>query len=348
MTIITTAAGYGEVPYGSAEGYGNPAARGNSGWEVSIQRGTHYIGTESTILRSQFFGFQTKIALYNTTNLRILCRFPSRGSDAITGGTNQWGEAIGHGLNWVATSTEPSATNDFDISNVNTDIVEQYWRTASGVTDPVLICDTEVAGVFVDTMAILGSNITTSATVAFDGSNDPTFTSVPFTTAVSPESDGDMVYISPNIPLASYRFWRIRISDGTNPDGFVKIGAIVFGESDIFHGECFVDRVTWTPTNYTDSIQTEGETNVQNDRGVKNKLGLTFKNLDFNRSNYTTIKSVFEYARTVLKCLYVPTPEYPKRFMIFGKLTRIPVETHNAKGEDADYVDFNIEVDEAK
>jgi hypothetical protein len=73
-----------------------------------------------------------------------------------------------------------------------------------------------------------------------------------------------------------------------------------------------------------------------------------FKSWEFSSSDYAAMQDVFTTARTVLKCLWIPTPEFPKRFMIFGKMNRIPKQIHNALSEQADYVDFSVEVDEAK
>jgi len=65
------------------------------------------------------------------------------------------------------------------------------------------------------------------------------------------------------------------------------------------------------------------------------------------------MRDMFRRERTVLKCLWIPTPdpdnqEYSARFAMFSKLAQIPVESHNHKGGDADYVTFSIELDESK
>jgi hypothetical protein len=127
----------------------------------------------------------------------------------------------------------------------------------------------------------------------------------------------------------------------------LQIGTIVFGSSIIFQGECFVDQVTRSTKHFSDKIETEGFTNVSNDRALKYAVGLDFRSLRYNRGNYNNIRGVFDFARTSLKCLWIPTPQYPQRFAVFGKLASIPVETHNVKGETLDFVDFSIELDES-
>lgn len=347
MTFVLDEKGYGWFPYGTVP-YGSGAMTATGGFQVEVTRVFPATGFQATALRATARGFQARVALYNINRLRIMCDFPSRGRRVTTGGNNSWGNPDGAGLNWLASSTEASATNDFDASNLNTDIVEEYWRSAAGVvTGITLDCDTEVTGIFVDTMAMLNCNITSSATINFQAANVSNFGTILFSTSVTPQLDGDNVYISPELPVTQYRYWRIEINDPTNPDGFVRVGTVVFGSAVIFSGECFVDRVSFAKVNYTDSVRTEGQTNVQNDRGIKKKLRLTFRSLDFNLSNFANISDVFTYARTTLKCLWVPTPDYPKRFMVFGKLTQIPEESHNVKGQDSNYVDFDIGVDEA-
>jgi hypothetical protein len=138
------------------------------------------------------------------------------------------------------------------------------------------------------------------------------------------------------------------VTDPTNPEGFLKIGTIVFGNAVILSEQCFTNTVSWEPRHYVDMIDTEGQTSAQNDRGIKNLLSLEFKNLDFNSYDFTQLNNMFNYIRTSLKALWVPTPNYPKRFMLFGKMVRMPRETHNALSEDADYIDYTVEIDEAR
>jgi len=276
-------------------------------------------------------GAQILFALYNTYNLRILCDFPSRGTT---------------GLNWTASST---ASGDFLINNVNTDIVEQVWRSAATVkTGITLTCDTQISqGVFLDTLAMLNHNLTRSATVQLQGSTDAGFATVDFDENLEVIDDVNLYYIAPTLPQVSYRYWRFIINDSTNTNDSLQIGTIVFGSSVIFQGECFVDQVQRGTKHFSDKIETEGFTNVSNDRALKYSTQLEFRFLNFQKGNYRNIRNIFRTARTSLKCLWIPTPQFPDRFAVFGKLTQIPVETHKVISEDADYVSFNLEVDES-
>jgi hypothetical protein len=281
--------------------------------------------------RVKVIAAQVRVVLYNVDNLRILCDFPSRGLD---------------GINWTADSTASSSTNAFSANNLNTDIVEQVWRSGS-TTTASLVCDTEVSqGVFMDTLALLNHNLSRSATVLLDASNTSGFTSGVETIELTVE-DRNIYFVSPTLPITSYRYWRFRISDPGNADGFLQIGTIVFGAAIIFSGECFVDRVTFGQRHFVDRIFTEGHTNVSNDRGKKRYLQLEFRSLNFGKQNFRNLRNLFTTYGITHKCLYIPTPETASRFAVFGKLSEIPSESHNYKTATSDLVDLTMNIDEA-
>jgi len=309
-----------------------------------------FLGMQAQIVALTTLGMQVLIALYNTNLLRMLCDFPSRGLSTATG-TNAWGNPAGVGKNWRSNST---AAGDFSAFNLNTDIVEEAFRSAStsGIN---LDCDTErPQGVFLDTLGILEHNISSSATINLLGSNDPTFSSISVTIPLAArQDDPNIYYIAPTLPNSGYRYWRLSIVDPTNSDGFIQVGTIVFGAASLFVGECFVDDVEFQLKDYTDSVQTEGYTNVNNSRAQKKVLRLDFRSLAYQKSNFRLMRRMFREERTVLKCLWIPTPdptneEYSARFAMFSKMVQIPVERHNHKGGEADYVTFTLELDESK
>lgn len=290
------------------------------------------MGVQFTSLKEKNLALQFRSALYNTTNLRILVDFPSRG---VTGS------------NWTSLSTEPSSTNSFSINNVNTDIVEQYWRSETGTVSTTITCDTQLPqGVYLDTLAILNHNLSGSSVVVLEGSSDPSFATIPVTITLD-YAVNNMYYIAPTLPINPYRYWRLNITDNGSADNFLRIGTIVFGSAVIFTNESFIDQVSFGQKQFVDQVYTEGFTNVSNDRGKKKYLGLEFRNLAYARGNFRSMREIFDYAGVTLKCLYIPVPQQPTRFSLFGKLSEIPVETHNYKGADADYVDFSINVDES-
>ncbi|MGL6123479.1 MAG: hypothetical protein ACRC1W_10765, partial [Shewanella sp.] len=301
-------------------------------------------GTQFTVVSAARLGAQFRVVLYNTTNQRILCEFASRGAATTGGGNNAWGNPKGEGESWLSTSTQ---SGDFSVQNLNTDIIEQFWRSATGTKVVNLSCDTEVTqGVFMDTLAILNHNLTSSASIVLQGSNDSGFASVPFS-AVLTYTRENIYYIAPSLPQSSYRYWRLQLDDTSNPDNFLRIGAVLFGASALLQGECFVDQITYGRRHFKDVVNTEGFTNVSNDRGLKRFLRMDFKSLNFSGRNYDLLQEVFETARTSLKCLWIPTPEYASRYAVFAKLADLPEEKHNDRGPEADYVSFDLSLDES-
>lgn len=278
---------------------------------------------------------QVLIALYNTTRPRIMCQFPSRGTT---------------GQNWTATNTMPG---DFSILNVNNDVSEFYYRTSNGVTTVNLVCDTEVPqGIFMDTLYMEGHNLSRSAVVVMEFSNDSAFTTIgkSINLAVSTEK---IFYVEPTLPTVSYRYHRFRISDPFNADGHIKIGLIIFGSSNIFNSECATQDIMIAARDYTNAMPTEGFTSVANSRSLKRAVRLNFRNLSYDSGDYETLNDVINYSRTTLKCLWIPDPRsrsLMERFAVFGKLTKIPEQRHNVKGhnDNMDFIDLTVEIDEAK
>ncbi|NCY21521.1 hypothetical protein EBX31_06150 [bacterium] len=310
----------------------NNASQAHTQFEGRITRGKS-LGIQFAPIRSAVTGTQITYALYNTTNLRILYEFSSRGSKEA------------NGQNWSASSTAPG---DFSVSNLNTDIPEQVWRSAAGVkTGIILQCDSGVTqGVYVDTFAMLSHNLTTSADLILQGSETSDFSAVGFDQVVS-VTKKDSFWVSQSLPQKAYRYWRLQISDPTNSNDHLEVGCVLFGKAVIFQGDNIVDEVTRTTKHYADKIETEGFTNVTVDRAVKTSVGLEMKNWAYGNGNYDRMKEFFDACRTGLKALWIPTPQFPERFAVFGKMTAIPAEKHNVKGSDADYIDFSVEVDES-
>ena len=288
-------------------------------------------GVQFTSVYEKALATQFRAVLYNTTNLRVLLDFPSRG---VTG------------QNWTSTSTAPSSSNSFSPYNLNTDIVEQYFRTETGVTSVTLTCDTELAqGVYNDTVGILNHNLSGSATIQMEASDD-NFSTIPFATTIQNQPTNSY-YISPKLPVNAYRYWRFIINDPGSSENFIRVGTIVFGSSIIFTNESFVDRVRFGKTQFVDKVYTEGFTNVSNDRGKKAFLELEFRNIAYGRKNFYNLDEIYRIAGVVLKCLWIPVPLQASRFAVFGKLAELPVEEHNYKGPDSDFVDYQIKVDES-
>ena len=309
------------------------------------------LGAQFTVDTISTTGMQYLLSLYNANRFRFMCEFPSRGSSNAVG-TNAWGNTAGVGLNWKANST---AAGDFDVSNLNTDIVEQIWRSSTGtVTGITLDCDTEIPqGVLLDTFAMLNTNITSSATVNLIGSENDDFSTVDKIIGLTILADEDNVYhVEESLPLDGLPYWRIAIDDPGNADGFISVGTVIFGSSEVFIGECFVDEVEFELKDYAAKVPTEAFSNVSNSRAQRKTLQLEFRFLAFNLGNFSLMRRHFKFARTTLKCLYIPTPDpdsavFTARYAMFSKMVRVPVERHKVISEEADYISFTLELDES-
>lgn len=295
-----------------------------------------FSGFQADMIRIDRMGFQATMVIYNVTQLRLLASFPSRGTTALGGD------------NWTASST--AAGDDFGAKNLNTDIVEQVFRSVN--TAVTLTCDTGISqGTTLDTIAILGHNLTSSAVVQVQGDKSSSFASPDVVFNLQVEV-GNMYYIAPSFPTGvenQNRYWRFIINDHTNPDGYVQIGTLVFGNSDIFtRSENFQNPIVRRPIHFKDEVETEGFTNVMNDRSLKETLKLRFDKLRFESGNFGILRSLINNSRTAHKVLVIPTPQYPSRHAVFAKLVELPEISHEAIDEDNEYVTLDLEWDESR
>lgn len=293
------------------------------------------LGMQVMMVKAVKVNASVTMVIYNTTQLRMMKTFASRGTPALAG------------ANW--TCSPPAAAGDFSPNNLNTDVIEQCWRSQDGDTALVsLMCDTGLPqGAFVDTLAMLGHNLTKSATVTLQGSNVSDYSTIGFNVALTTE-ELNMYYIAPDLPTAGYRYWRLVLEDPTNPAGFLSVGTLIFGAAEIFTVlENFINPVIQGHKHFKDVVETEGFTNVSNDRALRKFLRMSFEKLLANNGNFAKLRDTYLYARTGLKVLYIPTPEYASRFAIFGKLTQMPEETHTSHSAAEEYIDLALDIDES-
>jgi len=292
-------------------------------------------GMQADMVAQQQTGMQASMQLYSVDTLRILCSFPSRGTPAQGG------------LSW--TSVQALRTGDFDANNLNTDIFEE--RTETLATPPAtweLRCDTGLSNTFVDTIYIGEHNFTLGATVEFQASDDPAFGTIKYTRNMTVEEQ-HMYFILPLIdfPPEPARYFRFTIQDVNNP-GSLKIGIIVFGSAVTFsQRERFLNPVRFGFNHFKDTIETEGFTNVSNDRALRKFLGLSFEQLRFDGGNFEKLRDYFLESKTDLKCLIIPRPTRPSSLAVFAKMKQIPEEQHYATSDDNHRIDLSIDWDEA-
>ncbi len=302
--------------------------------QMVVNKETQY-GMQVDLQRQSSYSMEVEMVIYNITQLRLMWEFPSRGTAALLG------------LNWTATST---AAGDFSVNNVNTDIVEQVWRSSGSPSSQTLTCDTGVVqGVSIDTIAILGHNFTTSAQVQVQGSQD-NFATPPSIVFDMLVERNNMYYIAPAFPSSAgqNRYWRFVVQDSTNPAGYLQVGTIIFGTTEIFStAECFINPIPRGYKHFKDTMPSEGFTTVSNDRALKKFLRLSFEKINYFAGNFRILDEMMQFARTSLKILVIPTPEYPSRFAVFGKLVTLPEIVHTSIDATTEYIDVAFEWDES-
>lgn len=275
--------------------------------------------------------------LYNITQLRILDYFLNRGTIAQGGIT--WTNEIPDGI----------ALGDYNVNNLNTDIIEEVTKTAPSERRFKIYCNTGIPNTFVDTIAILNHNFTASAIIDITGFTDLSsfnagIPSVVIRPIVSREN---IIWINPEVPLFPCQYWRFDIQDVGNPYQ-LQMGVIVFGSSRIMTTlECFDNPVTFGYKHYKDSVETEGFTNYSLDRAMRRNLSLSFSKLRYYGGNFLMLQDYFLGVKTDLKALIIPRPTKPNSMAVFAKLNQLPVESHEAIDDENHYVSFSCDWDEA-
>lgn len=320
MSVITKELGYDQYPYDSYR-YDNLVKSARTSSQVLAE-----------IKKTIRLNSQVEFTRFKDDTPWVLYEFESRGD----------------GDNWSATSTQPG---EFSVLNLNSDIIEKYWRSATGVKESiVLVCDTKISqGIFFDTLAILGTNLTSSARLRLVASNNDQRPEE----IIELKSDGSdrIIWTASDLPKASYRYFRFEIDDPTGKDDFIRIGSIIFGTAVKLENRP-TDSFNVTRTEFKDEVKTLGFTTVSNSKAYTKGLKFDFKDFSLGSDDYSKITQIFSVVRTSLKALWIFDPRTPRsrnNYSVFAKLRRLPIEKHRSLGESQtdSYIDFTIELDES-
>lgn len=104
----------------------------------------------------------------------------------------------------------------------------RVYRSASDTSEWVKVDlgSTQAVGA----IALVDANFTSSAAVTIEANTSDAFTSPAFSTTLTVYDDlqsGVMVHFLSS--SRSYRWWRVKVNDPANPDGYIQIGAVVLG-----------------------------------------------------------------------------------------------------------------------
>lgn len=281
------------------------------------------------------------ISIYNTDKFRILYEFASDGNTAN---------------NYTASS---QASVDKGVNNLKNDIVEKYWES-TGATSEWFQLDAGAGNQpGFDTIGIVSHNLTNGAIVNVYGygqSGDAapgTWAGVPvFANMAMPldrPNEKNLIWLAPSIPLVGFRHWRVTISDPTNPLGRIRIGRFVAGRAFVLADENFEQDLDFSFANYKDEMNLNGFTSIANNRALKKRLKLQFRNLEIvNKGNYKQLRTFSEYARDTLKALVIPDPQDPYTYAVFAKLESMPQDSHRGLSKDYKLASFDLAWNEAK
>jgi hypothetical protein len=299
---------------------------------------------------------------YNLTQLRILWEIAS---DGIV-----FNNYIGH---------SSLASGDFGPTNIKTDIIEQKWKTTE-INDAFIIFDagmtfdpvtTPSKGIVMDTIALLGTNLTTNAKVyvygygeaweppisaSYVGADQTLLAKFQQQSRITIElkrSDDpyepNVLWVSPTEEIRKFRHWCLHIQDAQNADGFIEVGRFAGGSASILTElENFTGDVTYSEESFKDELKINGFSSISNNRALKKKMTLTFDNLDINGQNYLILRRLLRYARDTKKMLVLPDPSDIYRFNLFAKLGQMPKYKIKYLDKQTCYATFDVEFDEGK
>lgn len=286
---------------------------------------------------------QVRLVAYSDATFRILWEFKS---DGIT-------------ANNFTASSEASA--DKGVLNLKSDIIEKYWQTTACAAEWARFDAGSGRTISLDTFALIGHNLTSSAVVTLKGSGDGSssepgdWSVVPVyaTLAISDDPDeSNLIWVSHLSPAAAYRWWRLDIDDHNNPDGFIRAGRLVAGSALVFNGENCLDEVSVQEQSFKDELELNGFTRISNNRALKKTMRITFKDLNrLGQANYRGLKRYIRYCRDTLKALVIvdPSDEQSKyEFAVFAKLKEMPTEAHRYIDSETSYTALELDLDEGK
>lgn len=127
----------------------------------------------------------------------------------------------------ISSSSDGTSNTD---DNAVDNRLGKVWRTDSDTLEWIK-WDLVVSRA-VNCVGIFNHNLTSSATVTFEGNATDVWTSPTVDETLTVATNADSVVI-PRIchffTSDTLRYWRLLIDDPTNPDGYIQIGRIMFG-----------------------------------------------------------------------------------------------------------------------
>jgi len=276
-------------------------------------------------------------------------------------------------------SHTPAISQDFGVLNVKKDTVESLYRVPQKyfyiIFDAGAVTQSSVRrtkAISIDTFAMLNTNLTLNASIRLYGYGDAQsslpsiqnlerngtllFYNLKRNLCGGDEYQRDLIYIEEDETKAiqRYRYFLLKVSDSQNPSDFLEVGRVLGGQASILTNNfsdgstTFNDNITFEETSYTDSLDLNGFSSISNERALKRKLGIEFKNINIDSQNYKILRNYWRYCRDTKKALVIPFADNPVGFHLFAKLETLPKQTINYVEKNHVYSDFSLDWDEGK
>jgi len=126
----------------------------------------------------------------------------------------------------ATTITPTSQLSTLPASNVQDVQAAKVWRAASATTERLVI-DSGTGGLTANAFGIVGHNLQSGATCTLEANAADSWGAPSFSTTLVPTKG--LPGLKPLGGTHGYRWWRLTLSDPTNPAGYVQLGRLMIG-----------------------------------------------------------------------------------------------------------------------
>jgi hypothetical protein len=125
---------------------------------------------------------------------------------------------------WVASTQQPT----LPATNLSTANRNRVWRSAATTAQWARVALPSAKAI--DGVALVGGNLTASATITIRGHTSDSWGSPAFTDTLTPwVATRTGVLFKMFATTQTYQYWRIEMSDAANPDGHLQVGVVALG-----------------------------------------------------------------------------------------------------------------------
>ncbi len=210
-----------------------------------------------------------------------------------------------------ATISASSAVAGLPVANVAQEFVGKVWRSTADTGQWVKF-DLETAQK-VTMLAIFGHNLTSGATIKLEANTTDSWALPPYSHTLTWNALAIVEFLD-----QTYRWWRISIEDGANPDGYIEIGRICAGE----YYEPAVNVVETVQKSLVDPSTVE-ESDGRNEWSVERTKYRTYEVQfwDIDATQQGELETMFRAVGITRPLVFALDPdEYPEEETIYCKI----------------------------